>query len=76
MRLSVQGVKSLVSHFACLCREFDFYVVKKKYFFIPKNMLQIKVLSSDLLAHKTLRIIGSLGLSYFPFIFLCVNLLR
>ena len=28
-----------------------------------------------LLAHKTLRI-GSLGLSYFPFIFLCVNLLR
>ena len=38
-------------------------------------MLKIKVLSSNLLALKTLRI-GSLGLSYFPFIYLCVNLLR
>ena len=26
----VQGVKTLGSHFACLCREFDFYEVKKK----------------------------------------------
>ena len=28
-RISVQGVKSLGGHFACLCREFDFYEVKK-----------------------------------------------
>ena len=28
-RVSVQGVKSLDSHFACLCRGFDFYEVKK-----------------------------------------------
>ena len=33
MRLSVQGVKSLVSHFACLCQEFDFYEVKKNIFY-------------------------------------------
>ena len=31
-RVSVQGVKSLGGHFACLCRGFDFYEVKKKYF--------------------------------------------
>ena len=30
-RVSVQGVKSLGGHFACLCRRgFDFYEVKKK----------------------------------------------
>ena len=29
-RVSVQGVKSLGRHFACLCREFEFYEVKKK----------------------------------------------
>ena len=29
-RVSVQGVKSLGVHFACLCRGFDFYEVKKK----------------------------------------------
>ena len=29
-RVSVQGVKSLGGHFASLCREFDFYKVKKK----------------------------------------------
>ena len=29
LRVSVQGVKSIGSHFACLCREFDFYEVKK-----------------------------------------------
>ena len=29
-RVSVQGVKSLGGHFACICREFDFYEVKKK----------------------------------------------
>ena len=28
-RASVQGVKSLGGHFACLCREFDFYELKK-----------------------------------------------
>ena len=29
VRVSVQGVKSLGGHFACLCRGFDFYEVKK-----------------------------------------------
>ena len=29
-RVSVQGVKSLGGHFACLCRGFEFYKVKKK----------------------------------------------
>jgi hypothetical protein len=29
-RVTVQGVKSLGGHFACLCREFDFYEEKKK----------------------------------------------
>merc|ERR1712051_159695 len=33
LRVSVQGVKSLGSHFACLCQEFDFYEVKKSLFF-------------------------------------------
>ena len=28
--VSVQGVKSLGGHFACLCRGFEFYEVKKK----------------------------------------------
>ena len=28
-RVSVQGVKSLGSHLACLCRGFEFYEVKK-----------------------------------------------
>ena len=28
-RVSVQGVKSLSGHFACLCREFEIYEVKK-----------------------------------------------
>ena len=28
-RVSVQGVKSLSGHFACFCRGFDFYEVKK-----------------------------------------------
>jgi hypothetical protein len=32
-RVSVQGVKSLGGHFACLCREFDFYEVKKEIFY-------------------------------------------
>ena len=29
-RVSVQGVKSLSSHFACLCRGFEFYEEQKK----------------------------------------------
>ena len=29
-RLSVQGIKSLGCHFACLCRGFDFYKVNKE----------------------------------------------
>jgi hypothetical protein len=29
-RVSVQGVKSLGGHFACLCRRFEFYELKKK----------------------------------------------
>ena len=29
LRVSVQGVKALGGHFACLCRGFDFYEVKK-----------------------------------------------
>ena len=38
-RVSVQGVKSLGGHFACLCRGFEFYEVKKincPYFSIRK----------------------------------------
>ena len=30
IRVSVQGVKSLSGHFACLCRRFEFYEVNKK----------------------------------------------
>ena len=37
LRVSVQGVKSLGGHFACLCRGFDFYEVKKKYHFSKRN---------------------------------------
>ena len=33
-RVSVQGVTSLGGHFACLCRGFEFYEVKKKFFVI------------------------------------------
>ena len=29
IRVSVQGVKSLGGHFACLCQGFEFYEVKK-----------------------------------------------
>ena len=36
-RVSVQGVKSLGGHFACLCRGFGFYEVKKKKFIIFQN---------------------------------------
>ena len=40
IRVSVQGVKSLGSHFACLCRRFEFYEVKKKFLllFFKKKM--------------------------------------
>ena len=34
IRVSVQGVKSLGGHFACLCRGFEFYEVKKKFLVI------------------------------------------
>ena len=34
LRVSVQGVKSLGGHFACLCRGFEFYEVKKRIVFI------------------------------------------
>ena len=36
-RVSVQGVKSLGGHFACLCREFDFYDVKKNNIIFQKE---------------------------------------
>ena len=35
--VSVQGVKSLGSHFACLCQEFDFYKVKEEYYFSKRK---------------------------------------
>ena len=41
LRVSVQGVKSLGGHFACLCRGFEFYEVKKFFFlllFFKKKM--------------------------------------
>ena len=34
IRVSVQGVKSLGGHFACSCRGFKFYEVKKKFVII------------------------------------------
>ena len=39
-RVSVQGVKSLGCHFACLCRGFEFYEVKKNFLllFFKKKM--------------------------------------
>ena len=36
-RDSVQGVKSLGGHFACLCRGFEFYEVKKNVFYFSKR---------------------------------------
>ena len=36
-RVSVQGVKSLGGHFACLCRGFDFYEVKKDYYYFSER---------------------------------------
>ena len=36
-RVNVQGVKSLGGHFASLCREFDFYKVKKNCYYFSKR---------------------------------------
>ena len=36
-RVSVQGVKSLGGHFACLCRGFEFYEVKKNIIIFQKE---------------------------------------
>jgi hypothetical protein len=36
-RVSVLGVKSLGGHFACLCREFDFYEVEKNIIIFQKE---------------------------------------
>ena len=40
-RVSVQGVKSLGGHFACLCRGFEFYEVKKKKILFFKKKMEI-----------------------------------
>ena len=37
IRVSVQGVKSLGGHFACLCWGFDFYEIKKYYYFSKRK---------------------------------------
>ena len=37
VRVSVQGVKSLSGHFACLCRGFDFYEVKKNCYYFSRR---------------------------------------
>ena len=36
-RVSVEGVKSLGGHFACLCRGFEFYEVKKNVIIFQKE---------------------------------------
>ena len=41
VRVSVQGVKSLGGHFACLCRGFEFYEVKKKMLLFFKKKMEI-----------------------------------
>ena len=41
IRVSVQGVKSLDGHFACLCRGFEFYEVKKKLLLFFKKKMEI-----------------------------------
>ena len=40
-RVSVQGFKPLVGHFACLCRGFEFYEVKKKMLLYLKKKMEI-----------------------------------
>ena len=37
LRVSVQGVKSLGGHFACLCQRFEFYEVKKNCYYFSKR---------------------------------------
>ena len=37
LRVSVQGVKSLGDHFACLCQGFEFIEVKKKCYYFSKR---------------------------------------
>jgi hypothetical protein len=39
-RVSVQGVESLGGHFTTLCREFDFYGSKKKYYYFSKRKVK------------------------------------
>ena len=48
VRVSVQGVKSLGGHFACLCWGFDFYEVKNKIllFFKKKREILIRYLGN------------------------------
>ena len=41
LRVSVQGVKSLDGHFACLCRGFEFYEVKKNLLLFFKKKMEI-----------------------------------
>ena len=41
VRVSVQGVKSLGGHFACLCRGFEFYEVKKYALLFFKKKMEI-----------------------------------
>ena len=36
-RVSVQGIKSLGGHYACLCQEFEFYKVKKNCHYFSKR---------------------------------------
>ena len=38
VRVSVQGVKSLGGQFACLCRRFEFYEVKKSVIIFQKEI--------------------------------------
>ena len=40
-KVSVQGVKSLGGHFACLCRGFEFHEVKKKLLLFFKKKMEI-----------------------------------
>ena len=40
-RVSVQGVKSLGDHFACLCRGFEFYEVKKNCYYFSKRKWKV-----------------------------------
>jgi hypothetical protein len=40
-RVSVQGVKSLGGNFACLCRGFEFYDIKKKLLLFFRKKMEI-----------------------------------